>query len=322
MMVFRGSIRAVVCAMAMAATFGEALAASRVEIPDSMLVQVATESPHDSVTVGQRFPVVYKVYAPDSLAFVAPKQINAGKCRVVSIAWSETAREGSVERTASVAMVPVALDSVVVPPVAFDFVSPHGDTLRGWSDAFEVPIRRIALTSEDLRPLKSQWDVPPDYMKWGAIALAAIALAALIVWWVRKRRARIVEIAPEIILPPDVIALAELEKIAGLGLVERGEMKSYYSLVTDVVRRYLGARYRFDAMDRTTHELLDDLARQGRTVAGLGALLDEADLVKFAKLKPEAPTALRLIESARTIVVETTPRPVEPVAPAATGTES
>lgn len=287
----------------------------------SGVVYVATDAPKDSVTVGQRFPVVYKLSAPDSLAFVVPAKIDAGKCRVISTSWHEARAEGKVERTADVFMVPVALDSVTVPPVAFDFVSPHGDTLRAWSGSFDVPIRRIALTSEDLRPLKSQWDVPPDYVKWAAIALAAFALAALIVWWVRKRRARLVEVAPEIRLPPDTIALAELEKIAAMGLVERGEFKSYYTLVTDVVRRYLAARFGVETMDRTTHELLNDLSRRRHDVAGLEALLNEADLVKFAKLKPEAPAALRALESARAVVVETTPR-VEPPAQTATGTES
>jgi hypothetical protein len=75
-------------------------------------------------------------------------------------------------------------------------------------------------------------------------------------------------------------------------------------------------------MDRTTHELLDDLAR-GQHSAAPEPLAGQADLVKFAKLKPEAPAALRALETARTLVVDTTPRAVPVEAPAtATGTES
>ena len=253
------------------------------------IVHVATEGPADSVTVGQRFPVVYTLSAPDSLTPVVPENIEAGNCRVVSLSWRETRAEGMVERTASALMVPVALDPVAVPPVAFDFVAPDGDTLRAWSEGFEVPIRRIALVSEDIRPLKSQWEVPPDYVRWALIALGAMALAALIVWWARRRRARVVAVAPEIRLPPDVTALAELEKI--------------------------------ESMDRTTYELLDELERGHHHVDGLASFLSDADLVKFAKFRPDAPSAQRLIESARAIVVATTPR-VTPPAHAATGTES
>jgi len=159
-------------------------------------------------------------------------------------------------------------------------------------------------------------------VKWAAIALAAIVLAALIIWWVRRRRARIVVTEPKVVIPPDVIALAELDRIGTLGLIERSEFKSYYTLVTDCVRRYIGARFDVETMDRTTHELLDELSRRDTSVEGLGALLDEADLVKFAKLKPDAPIAVRALENARGIVVATKPRVEAPVAEVATGTEA
>ncbi len=287
----------------------------------SGIVRIATDGPHDSVTVGQRFPVTLRLSAPDSLMAIPREAFDTGKCRVVSLSWSESQANGVTERVANIVMVPVALDSVAVPPVAFDFVSPHGDTLRAWSDGFEVAVRRIAETSEDVRPLKSQWEVPPDYVKWGAIALAALALAALVVWWVRRRRARVIAMVPEPRIPPDVVALAELARIAGLGLVERGELKAHYTLVADCVRRYLGARFDVESMDRTTHELLDEFSRRGLGVDGLGALLEEADLVKFAKLRPDGTRAQRAIENARRIVVETTPR-AAPVESVATGTES
>jgi Arc/MetJ-type ribon-helix-helix transcriptional regulator len=285
------------------------------------LVHIATEGPRDSVTVGQRFPVTYSLSAPDSLVFVARDALDAGSCRVVSLAWRETRAEGRIERIADVVMVPTELDSVAVPPVAFDFVSPQGDTLRAWSDGFDVSIRHIATSSKDVRPLKSQWEVPPDYVKWAAVALAAIALVAALVWWIRRRCARVVSEAPEVRLPPDVVALAELERIAGLGLVERGEFKSYYTLVAEAVRRYLGERFHVESMDRTTYELLEELSRRGNRVDGLDAFLSEADLVKFAKFRPEAATALRLMESARAIVVDTSPRVVAQAA-TATGTEA
>ncbi len=280
----------------------------------SGVVQVVVDAPSDSVTVGQRFPVAYRVTAPDSLAPILRTSVDAGKCRVVSFAWQETKREGTTERVANVVMVPVALDSVAVPPNSFDFVSPNGDTLRAWSDGFDVPLHRIALTSEDLRPLKSQWEVAPDYLKWALIAAGVLALAAAVIWWVRRRRARVVVEAPKIVVPPHVIALAELDRIAQLGLVERGEMKSYYTMVTDALRRYVDARYDVEAMDRTTYEVVDELSRRSISVDGLERLLNEADLVKFAKLKPDAPAAHAAIEAARTIVVSTTPRDPDTVA--------
>ncbi len=288
----------------------------------SNLIHITTAGPNDSVTVGQRFPVTFTLSAPDSLQPVNRSSVDAGKCRVVSFAWNDSTMDGRVRHKADAVMVAVALDSVSVPANSFDYVAPSGDTLRVWSDAFDVSLKRIAETSEDLRPLKSQWEVPPDYVKWAGIILAALAAIAGVVWYVRRRRRRVVEAAPEIILPPDVIALAELERIASLRLVEQGELKAYYTLVADAVRRYVGARFHVETMDRTTHEILAELARRRIAIDGLASLLNESDLVKFAKLRPEAAAAGRALDSARTIVVATTPRETPPVAATATGTEA
>lgn len=284
-------------------------------------VELTTDARLDSVTVGQRFHVAYRFAFPDTLTPVVPDKLDAGTCRVVSLVWSEKRADGSVERTADVTFIPVDVDSSVVPPNRFAFVAPRGDTVFAVSDLIEVPIRRIAEGAKDTRPLKEQWKLPPNYLMWGLIALGAIALAAAIVWWVRRRSRRPVAAPYEVRLPPDVVALTELERIAAMGLVERGEFKPYYTLVVDVVRRYLEARFGIEAMERTSLELIDEVERRGVGIDGLGALLGEADLVKFAKLTPSRETAVAAIERARAIVVDTTPR-VVPATPESDATSA
>src|SRR6188508_1167098 len=123
-------------------------------VDGSNLIDITTTGPMDSVTVGQRFPVVFTLSAPDTLRPVV-RGLDAGNCRVVSLAWSDSTMDGRVRHKANAVMVAVALDSVSVPANSFDYVAPSGDTLRVWSDAFDVSLKRIAQTSEDLRPLKS-----------------------------------------------------------------------------------------------------------------------------------------------------------------------
>jgi hypothetical protein len=126
----------------------------------------------------------------------------------------------------------------------------------------------------------------------------------------RHRKRRPVVEAPKPELPPDYVALKALAEIESMHLLEDGQLKRYYTLVVDVVRHYLERRYGVDTMDRTTDEILYELTERRLQVGDLEPLLREADLVKFAKFKPEILVGKRALQRAREIVVQTTPRPV------------
>jgi hypothetical protein len=306
----------------LAGAFGVAPAHARV-VTAVDEVAVKTETAFDSLTVGQRFLVRYVFTYADSLTPVVPEKLDAGTCRVMDLAWSETAADHRVERVGDVTFIPLSIDSSVVPANAFDFVSTSGDTIRAWSDDVLVPIRRIAAQAQDVRPLKEQWKSPVNWWLWGGIAAAVLAAILALVWWIRGRRRLGHEIAPEVRVAPEVTALAELDRIAAMGLPARGEFKTHYTLVVDALRHYLEARYRIETMDRTSFEILDALERREVRIAGLGALLDEADLVKFAKFSPDVPSAGAAVNRTRDLVNATTPVPAgETAEPAATGASS
>jgi hypothetical protein len=302
-----------------AIVFATVVASSSAQLKTAVSeVTTRTETAPDSVTIGQRFHIKYHfVFNPDSLRPLTPKKLNAGTCRTMSVAYTETSQDKQIERIADVTFIPLSIDSSVVPANKFDFLAANGDTIRAWTDDVRVPIKRIAANAKDLNPLKEQWKAPPNYLLWGAIALAVLIAVGALIWWIRKRRSRGAVEAPAVRLPPEVIALAELERIAALGLPARGDFKQHYTLVTDVVRHYVEARYGVEAMDRTTYELMDALEHHRVRVEGLETLLKEADLVKFAKFAPSADSATVALNHAREIVIHTTPvRPTpDPLAP-------
>ena len=132
-----------------------------------------------------------------------------------------------------------------------------------------------------------------------AVAVALLTLVALgwfTAYWVRRRRCAAAEGEPET-EPVDYVA--EFERIASLGLLERGEFKAYYSLSADNLRRYIEEAPVVEAMEKTTTE--PDLALREKCVPDgeirqvLG-YLSTADLVKFARFHPELESAHRVPE--------------------------
>lgn len=269
-------------------------------------VRLRAQASADSVTAGERFVIRYTATYPDSFVLLPPGELDTGNCRFVSIRWKESSEGGLKVKQADLTVLPVAVDRARLPGFPFHFLTPSGDTLLAESDEVEVPIRALAQGGEP-RSQKPQWEAPPSYA-WVWYALGALALAALAVYLLRRRKKAPAAAAPEPELPPDYVALRDLEAIERLNLVEKGELKRHYTLVVDVVRHYLKKRYGIPVMDRTTEEILLDLDRNRLRPDGIEALLREADFVKFAKYRPEAARAGRVIGAARDIIVRSAPR--------------
>jgi hypothetical protein len=105
-----------------------------------------------------------------------------------------------------------------------------------------------------------------------------------------------------VVLGPYEAALARLTQIERERWPVRGEVDRHYAAVADVLRRYLEEAHAIPALERTTTELAwalpPALAEDGLRERG-AALLADADLVKFARCRPEEAEAARLLRAAR-----------------------
>lgn len=273
-------------------------------------IAVRTRIGADSVTVGERFRVVYEMTFPDSVSFVPPEGFDAGTSRILSVTWKETKARGQITKTAELEAMTTDLERAYIPAVRFHFVAPAGDTLTAASGEVEVGVRRLAAADARPKPLKPQWEAPRSWAFLLVIA-GALVLAALAFWLVRRWRKRAAVKAPEPELPADFVALRGLDEIERMGLLESGDFKKYYTLVVDVLRSYLEKRFGIVAMDQTTDEILWGLRRAEVEAADVEPLLREADLVKFAKHRPEASVARGLVDAVRRFVARTAARPLE-----------
>ena len=138
----------------------------------------------------------------------------------------------------------------------------------------------------------------PAWWLWAA--LAALALLLLLVWWWWRRRKRN---RPVVIPDPFARAEREFARIEALRLIEAGERGRYVTLVVEVLRDYLAARYPNAPLSLTSTELLAAL-RNARAVPNerLMRVLNETDLIKFARRPVTTDRARELGREVRAIV--------------------
>jgi hypothetical protein len=120
----------------------------------------------------------------------------------------------------------------------------------------------------------------------------------------QKPRAYDIEVSgPDI--PPEQAAFEELARIEALGLIEEGLINEAYTLVSEVLRRYIERKYGVLAMELPTSYIMRAIAGRGvmsRCYGEVREVLEECDLVKFAKYIPPRETAATLIPRTRAIV--------------------
>jgi hypothetical protein len=144
----------------------------------------------------------------------------------------------------------------------------------------------------DIREPDFPRGLAPLWALLGAVAAAAIA------WLATRRRAKRPDPQPEPVAPspspppppdPYRAALARIEAIEAERWSARGEVARHYEGVADVLRDYLEAADGLPARERTTTELLWSLPprlAEGGLRRRVQEVLGDADLVKFAKLRP------------------------------------
>ncbi len=91
-------------------------------------------------------------------------------------------------------------------------------------------------------------------------------------------------------LPPHQLALQEIERIKLEKTWEGDREKEYYTQLTDTLRAYIKDRFHFNATEMTSAEIISRLMEEADSIAvfnELKTLFTTADLVKFAKWKPD-----------------------------------
>ena len=198
------------------------------------------------------------------------------------------------------------------------FVS-SGDTV--WSESlmlnvvqpFEMDSTDIAITD-----IKGVYKAPIWW--WGifrwvllALAIAGIGIGGYyLISYLRRRYGDVpaVVVPTEPLRPADEVALEKLDAIREQKIWQSGQVKEYYTQLTDVVREYIARRFEVSSTEQTSDETLRAmrvlLTDKKELYDNLRKMLTLADLVKFAKWTTTPDENEISLRNAYTFVKETT----------------
>jgi len=169
------------------------------------------------------------------------------------------------------------------------------------SDSVLINVATVAVdtTKQKMFPIKAIQSEPliyDDFKPYIIWVVLAILLIGLFIYYLKNRKKpEIKEVEIINTLPPFEEALEKLQELDNKLLWQNNEIKKYYSELTEIVRVFIEKELEIPALEITTHELVSLLSDYNNpknikpakeTIRKLNALLQEADLVKFAKSTP------------------------------------
>lgn len=253
---------------------------------------VSTGISRDTVRVGDPVRVLLRidgipanteVILPDSLSAVDDVE-NAGRLRM----RRDTMTGGRTRITAAYPVILWRPGEIALPNV------PMLVRTAGRERTMQVALPTINVvsvlpadtTNIEAKPPKDVWGANRVWWPWLLALALLVALAALAYWWYRKRRMQqpvAVPVAP--MVDPRERAMQELQRIRELRLIEQGEFKQHYVLLSEVLRSFAADVEAEWSTDLTTDELAPRL-KSRPDASLLLKLLRSADTVKFARRIP------------------------------------
>mgnify|MGYP001180134805 FL=1 len=193
-----------------------------------------------------------------------------------------------------------------LPSINVVFITSQDDTLSRSSLPLDLEVASAREEGEDqLRDIKPPLRISGGIPLWVAVVgvILAMVLVGVFVYWLWRRRHQ--ASTPDEVESKPIDFAAEFTRIASLGLLDRGDFKIYYSLLSENLRRFLEQRLEIEAMEQTTSELavaMRGVEIEDRLADQIIEYLGDADLVKFARFHPDIDTARRVPEAGLTIL--------------------
>ena len=277
-------------------------------------VKVATST--KNIKIGEQIEYKISVQAPADATVVFPEGQTFGALEMVKTNPTDTLKEAGKFRLEKAYYLTQFDEGKYTIPQQKIQIS-HKDF---YTDSLLVEVHNVAVDTlkQPLYDAKPIADVtsPSSSLLWLWIVLGIVALlltAAASYFFVFRKKKLSAEEERKKLLPFER-AIQDLKDLQNSKYLIESQHKAYYTRLTDIVKEYLEDEVHILAKESTTDELLakiNDLQQNGKlhlsaeTISNLKRVLQNADLVKFAKSKPSDSNAEYDRETIENVVIKT-----------------
>ena len=273
-----------------------------VAIPATAQIKVQAYTDTNGITIGDHVTLTISAENPGNgfVLFPAPDEISQGNIEVIAQTQDTTMDDNGkvlkINQRSTITSFTEGVDTIGPLVVR---VQTGNDTAMEtlWTEPLLLAVNTVEVdTNQAIKDIEDVMRIPLTFKEILPWLLLALALAAIgvgvwfLVKYLRKRKNNVTEPAKPAI-PPDTLALEQLEQLRVEGLWKQGRVKDYHTNLTDILRQYLYNQYDIDAPEMTSDQITDACAETPDISAeqndNLRQILQTADLVKFAKAEPQ-----------------------------------
>ncbi|MBF7091066.1 hypothetical protein IUY40_05890 [Flavobacterium sp. ALJ2] len=256
--------------------------------------QIETSIDTTKNKIGAEFKLTIKTSVDSKSKVVFPKLKNIGPLEVIKSYPIDTVKKDDrYELIKKYGLTQFDSGKYTIPSVQIliDKKPYLSDSIR--VEVANVKVDTLQQKMYDIKDITKVENQIGDWWKYLLALVLILVIGALVYWFIKKRQQKKIE--EEVYKTPIEKATSLLNTLEKKELWQKGEVKAYYSELTDIARNYIEEAIEIPAMESTTSELIQGIRAASlkkkmtltpETVENLERVLKQADLVKFAKSKP------------------------------------
>ncbi len=184
-------------------------------------------------------------------------------------------------------LAPFLPGDINLPPFALKIGKNDSNILR--SKAIKIKINSVFKdkAKEKMEGIAPPMIYPKSFLVWYILfAVLLVVIIAVAIWYFKYRKTEEVII----VKTPYEEAMEKIVALRERNLLARGEVKLFYSEVSDILRWFVEAEFNLRAPELTTEEFMLELqhssALPAESKVKLRSFLEHCDMVKFAAFQP------------------------------------